>query len=151
MPYSYYPNESKTRLSGRAKTARDFLINANQGTSLMPYGGVAKAGASKSQALGGKVQAFGGKVAGGGLPDPGPGGLPKPRTGGYPSGGNVGGNGQSQGGKGKSGSFLDPFAKWPRKDAQSKGIKQSWHRRFKRKPGRRGAPAIAGKKIYALR
>ena len=80
---------------------------------------------------------------------------PKPYTGkktsGVSSGGTNGGTGKTETGKGKSSSFLDPFAKWPRKDAQSKGIKQTWHRRFKRKPGRRGAPAIAGKKIYALR
>ena len=81
------------------------------------------------------------------IPDEGT--SPKPYTGKKTSGGTNGGTGKT--GKGKSGSFLDPFAKWPRKDAQSKGIKQSWHRRFKRKPGRRGAPAIAGKKIYALR
>ncbi len=47
--------------------------------------------------------------------------------------------------------FLDPFTKWPRKDAQSKGIKETWGRRFRRKPGRRGAPAAAGKKIYVAR
>lgn len=47
--------------------------------------------------------------------------------------------------------FLDPFSKWPRKDAQSKGVKETWRRRFRRKPGRRGAPAAAGKKIYAAR
>ena len=98
-------------------------------------------------------------AAGAGNPGGNPGGDPNPDPDpgtGYPggNGGNGGndGNTGSQGGKNKGdAAFMDPFAKWPRKDNQSKGIKESWHRRFKRKPGRRGSSAIAGKQIYALR
>ena len=88
-----------------------------------------------------------------------PGGGPGGGTGGYPGGGNGNGNGGNigggdgqMGGKGQVGAdYMDPFEKWPRKDNQSKGSKETWHRRFRRKPGRRGSYAIAGKRIYAQR
>ena len=86
----------------------------------------------------------------GGMIDGGPnGGYDLP--GGSGNGNNPGGS-DGQMGRGQVGAkYMDPVAKWPRKDNQAKGIKQSWHRRFRRKPGRRGSYAIAGKKIYAQR
>ena len=106
--------------------------------------------------MGGKLPTSA-RYGGGGGGNPGGGPNPDPMGGTGYSGGNDGNDGNggytgSRSGKNKGdASFMDPFAKWPRKDNQSKGIKETWHRRFKRKPGRRGSSAIAGKQIYALR
>ena len=80
------------------------------------------------------------------------GGYNNPGGNGNGNGNNPGGSDGRMGGKGQVGAdYMDPFEKWPRKDNQSKGIKETWHRRFRRKPGRRGSYAIAGKRIYAQR
>jgi len=129
MPYSFYSSEKKRESS----KAMPFLVPNNAGSSPMPYSGMNDGGGMVGSvpvtSIKTRISTGGGGQPGNPLPNPG-----KLRPGGR-----------------KDVKNLNPFERWPRKDSQARGIKDSWHRRFRRKPGRRGSYAIAGKKLYALR